>query len=50
MVGKMISRIARACTSGVTTGAGIYETLCVLGRERSLTRFNNTLTTQLGAP
>ena len=45
-----LNQTIRIAVTGVTTGAGIYETLCVLGRERSLARFNHTLTTQLGAP
>jgi glutamyl-tRNA synthetase len=45
-----LNQTIRIAVTGVTTGAGIYETLCVLGRKRSLARFNDTLTTQLGAP
>ena len=33
----------RIAVTGVTTGAGIYETLAILGRERSLARLDNTL-------
>ena len=33
----------RIAVTGVTTGAGIYETLAVMGRERSLARLKNTL-------
>jgi glutamyl-tRNA synthetase len=40
----------RIAVTGVATGAGIYETLAVLGRDRSLSRLDNTLKTKFGAP
>jgi glutamyl-tRNA synthetase len=40
----------RIAVTGAATGAGIYETLAVLGRDRSMSRLENTLKTKFGAP
>ena len=34
----------RIAVTGVTTGAGIYETMAIMGRDRSLARLDKTLT------
>ena len=36
----------RIAVTGVTTGAGIYETLAIMGRNRGLARLNTAITTQ----
>ncbi len=40
-----LNQTLRVAVTGVTVGAGICETLHVLGKERSLTRLNHALTT-----
>lgn len=37
----------RIAVTGIPTGAGIYETMAIMGRERSMTRLNNTISTKL---
>ena len=37
----------RIAVTGVTTGAGIYETMAILGRDRSMARLEHTINTVL---
>jgi glutamyl-tRNA synthetase len=44
-----LNQVARVAVTGTTIGAGLYETMAVLGRERCLARLDHAIRNQCGA-